>query len=300
MSPKKSKKKDEPKDTDVTPGVSDEEPLKVGKVLLIIGLLLCAAGIIGVLGLRAGFIQSLLGDAAPYPGIGTAEPMGHIVSVIPIVMGLVTIFVWGIKNDPIYYELEKQKEETFDFEEPEETELEETLVPVGPTMDVPEEFKEPLESVDETIEKLLEDEDEILEEGSTMEGPEPELPEKKPVKKVPSKAAAAFTEAEEDRVARCEKMVTRADISPEDKKRLRYLIPTGISPSEFTQEVMKAMESKKKKESEKELSSEEKALLLEEELAEELAELEEELGSDEDDDDLEDKILQEIEDLENL
>ncbi len=277
---------------------SDEEPLKVGKVLLIIGLLLCAAGLIGVLGLRAGFIQSLLGDAAPYPGIGTAEPTGHIVSIIPLILGLVTIFVWGIKNDPIYYELEKQKEESFDFEKAEKGKLEETLAPVSPIVDVPKGLKRSPEDVEEDLEKLLEDEPVVPEEGPIKEGPE--LPEEKPVKKAPSTATAKYAKAEEERVARCEKMLAVADIYPEDKKRLRYLIPTGISPSEFTEKAMKAIESKKKKESEKDLSSDEKASMLEKELAAELAELEEELSDDEDDEDIEEMILQEIEDLEDI
>ena len=102
MNNKKSKKEETSEETG---------PLEIKKTGLIIGVLLSFGGIIGVIGLRAGFIQSILGDASAYPGIGTAEPIGHIVSVIPTVLGLVMIMSWGIKNDSIYYELEKSKKE---------------------------------------------------------------------------------------------------------------------------------------------------------------------------------------------
>ena len=85
--------------------------------LLIIGILLCVIGVVGVIGLRVGFVQAMLGDASPYPGIGHVEPSGHIVSIIPFVIGLVTIFSWGIKNDPLYVDKEKAAEEDgFSFE----------------------------------------------------------------------------------------------------------------------------------------------------------------------------------------
>ena len=152
-------------------------------------------------------------------------------------------------------------------------------------MEVPDEFKGPMEDIEKPS-RVPE-----IEKAPTSIKKRDDLKEQEI-----SKAA----EAEAERITRCEKMMASANIYPEDKKELQILIITGITPSDFTQEVIKAIENKKKKEAEKELSSEEKATLLEEELAAELAELEEELIDDEDDDDLEEKILQEIEDLENL
>jgi hypothetical protein len=96
-------------------------------------------------------------------------------------------------------------------------------------------------------------------------------------------------------------MLAAANISLKDRERLFLLIPTGISAGDFTNEVKAAVAEKKKTEKE-DLSADEKAALLEEELAAELAELEEELdeAEGEDEGDLEEKILREIEDLEDL
>ncbi len=273
----------------------EEEPrLKISKPLLLIGLLLCAAGLIGIAGLRTGLIQSLLGDPAAYPGIGHAEPTGHIVAILPIVVGLVTIFAWGVKNDPIYYEIEKQKEEKFLFED---------------GLEVPEELKEPLEKLEEEIEEApfvdepAPPEEQELED-PPVEEPLPEEQELEPPEKVEEPGpprAPKEVEDDEQRVARCEKMLATADISLKDRERLFLLIPTGISAVDFTNEVKTAIVKKKKKEKET-LTADEKAAQLEEELAEELAELEEELDEavDEDEGDLEEKILREIEDLEDL
>jgi hypothetical protein len=265
---------------------AEEKPLKISKTLLIIGIILCGLGLIGMLGLRAGFVQSLLGDAAPYPGIGTVEPTGHIVSVVPIILGLVTIFAWGLKSNPAYYELEKRKSEEFTFEETEEPE----------DSPVSEDSKEPPVEVKE----------------SPLEEPEPpsviEEPESEPLKveepeeiptEEPSALAQEYAKTEDERIAECERILGSADIEKDDEKRLRYLIATGITPDDFTTLVEKA-EKKKKEEELKKLSSEQKAAVLEEELAAELAELEEELTEDEGDKDMEAKILKEIEDLEGL
>jgi hypothetical protein len=108
--------------------MKNPETPKISRKLLLIGLLLLCAGFIGIVGLRLGLIQNMLGDPDPYPGIGHVEPSGHIVSSIPFVIGLVTVVFWGIKNDPIYYAAEKGKkeeeamEEGYD-EEPEDMEL---------------------------------------------------------------------------------------------------------------------------------------------------------------------------------
>ncbi len=82
---------------------------EIKKTLLMIGIVLSAIGLFGVMGLRTGIVQYLLGDSNPYPGIGTAEPMGHIVSIVPLVIGLLAIGLWGIKSDPIYAQIEKMK-----------------------------------------------------------------------------------------------------------------------------------------------------------------------------------------------
>jgi multidrug resistance efflux pump len=94
-------------------------------------------------------------------------------------------------------------------------------------------------------------------------------------------------------------MLAVASVLPDDRERLRLLIPSGINPHDFTEEVKNAIEKRKKKEAEKKLSADEKASLLEEELAAELAELENALEK-KDDGEIEEKILKEIEDLENL
>jgi len=250
----------------------DEKSLNINKTLLIIGIILCGLGLVGMLGLRAGFIQSLLGDAAPYPGIGTVEPTGHIVSVVPIILGIVSIFVWGMKNNQAYYELEKSKDEPFAFEEL-DTEPEKTPESIEPKT---QEAEVPLKDV---------------------KTPEPEHPKVDKSVEEPSELARKFAQAEDERVAECEKSLEFADITPDDAKRLRYLIPTGMTPSDFTIEVEKA-EKQKKEEKEKKLRSEKDAAVLEEELAAGFADLEEEIN--EDDEDPEEKAMRQFEDLEDL
>jgi uncharacterized membrane protein len=180
-------------------------------------------------------------------------------------------------------------------EEPEE-EVDD-LLPVTPE-EVPDEFMEPLDEEDEVVEEEYEEtvEEETLEEEGLGELEEPV----EPVKTGEAESPTPEETAEQQRVQRCEKMLITADILPDDKERLKLMIPTGISAGDFTNEIKEAIEKKKKKEEEKDFSSDEKASLLEEELAAELAELEEELGEEEEDDDLEERILQEIEDLEDL
>ncbi|MBU4071659.1 MAG: PEF-CTERM sorting domain-containing protein, partial [Candidatus Thermoplasmatota archaeon] len=156
----------ETEELDDTP--TSTEPPKISNKLLIIGTMLLATGIVGVIGLRLGFIQALLGNTDIYPGIGSVEPMGHVVSMVPFVLGLVTVAFWGIKNDPIYHEIEKAQEELAE-EIPEETpedifegipdddepEEEDEAFEWEATQDtVPEEFNEPIKSADEKLDDL--------------------------------------------------------------------------------------------------------------------------------------------------
>ena len=228
-------------------------PEKIDRKLFFMGNLFCAAGIAGIVGLRIGIIQNMLGDPAPYPGIGHVEPTGHIVSIIPLVIGMLMVFFWGLRNDPIYYEMKKAKED-----EPEE-ELDELQ------LDVSEELKGPLEPVEEmAIEELpAEPEGELPEEYQELldeiqEEADGRLP-KVPIAEVPRKAPERDAEAEKDRVTRCEKMLAVANIMPEDKAKLELLIPTGISAGKFTEEMKKAIKRKKKKDEEKDYTAAEKA-----------------------------------------
>ncbi len=330
----------------------EEQPLEIKKTGLIIGVLLSFAGVIGVMGLRAGFIQSLLGDASAYPGIGTAEPIGHIVSVIPTVLGLVMIMSWGIKNDSIYYELEKSKkedasEEIEDFvlvddeidsdevedfipvddeidedeseeiipadDELDEDEVEE-IIPVDD--DVPSKLKEPLDEVpeekmeDKSLDDLENELEDVLDDIAQEIDKAPAKVSKpikaapKPTKAVPKPSKAPKLDkveiAEQIRIERCEKMLKVAVTLPEDKKKLKALISTGISAAKFTKQIRAAIERRKKREEEKDVTSDEKASILEDELVAELAELEDELDEDTDHDELEDQIFKELEDLEGL
>ena len=284
--------------------------------LLILGILLSLAGFIGVVGLRRGWVQSLLGDASPYPGIGSVEPMGHVVSIIPFVIGIVTIFVWGIKSEPLYIEKDKvTEEEIFDFEKAEDEEEDILDVPeptadiarpkvvsrvkrmpkiVKEVEDLPDSVEEPEEPEDipADIEAELDSLDEI---GADMEAE---------AMKGPSLDGLAASLAEDERISLCNDALAAADVYDDDRKDLMKLIIMGLSIVEFREKVDEAEEKKRKAEEEKakefqEMSSDERGTSLEDELAAELAILEEEL-EDDDDDDLEDKILKEIEDLEDL
>ncbi|MCK5309369.1 MAG: hypothetical protein KAJ64_01865 [Thermoplasmata archaeon] len=290
---------EEPEDEEIETG-----PLEIKKTGLIIGVILSFAGVIGVIGLRQGFIQSLLGDAAPYPGIGTAEPIGHIVSIIPTILGLVMILSWGIKNDSIYYELEKiKKDDTHEEDEIEEDEIEEfapaedeieEFTPVDDS--IPSEFSEPLEDVPE--EEL--DEDTEIDALDELEDVLDDITQE--IEEAPMEVPTSVKDelAEQIRTERCEKMLTTAVMLPDDKEKLKELIPTGLSAADFTEEVKKAIERRKNREEEDDVTADEKASILEDELVAELADLEDELDEDMEGDDLEDQILKEIEDLEDL
>ncbi len=290
-----------------------ETPLEIKKTGLIIGVLLSFGGVIGVLGLRMGFIQSLLGDAAAYPGIGTAEPLGHIVSVVPTVLGLLMIMSWGIKNDSIYYELEKLKKDAPDETEDElsdsddsvpkaiapmvpskvkdepEDEIEPDEVEAIPTdIELPSEFKEPL---DDMKAKSLDELEDVLDDIA-----------KEVDKKGPTEVSKSVKDelAEQVRVERCEKMLKAAPILPEDKEKLKALVPTGISAAKFTERIKEAIERRRKRKEDEAVTADEKASVLEDELVAELAELEDELEEGMDHDDLEEQIFKELEDLEGL
>ena len=279
-----------------TPDEIKTLPTEIKKTGLIIGVILSFAGVIGVLGLRLGFIQSLLGNASPYPGIGTAEPTGHIVSIVPTILGLIMILSWGIKNDPIYYELEKSKKETLDDIEDElEEDLEEDeLIPAAD--EVPSEFTEPIEDIPE--EEL--DEDMDIDALDELEDVLDDIAQE--IDEGPSVVSESVKDelAEQIRTERCEKMLTMAVVLPDDKNKLGELISTGISAADFTEEIKKAIERRKKREEEEDVTADEKASILEDELVAELADLEDELEDGTEGDDLEDQILKEIEDLEDL
>ncbi|MBU4071482.1 MAG: hypothetical protein KJ773_04835, partial [Candidatus Thermoplasmatota archaeon] len=95
----------------------------------------------------------------------------------------------------------------------------------------------------------------------------------------------------------CEKMLSVIVVLPDDKQRLKDLIPAGIALEDFTEEVKKAVEKRKKKEDEKSATSDEKAAIVEDSLVAELEELGDEL---EEDSELEEEIIRELEDLDKL
>jgi hypothetical protein len=225
--------------------VAGEEtsPLQIKKTMLFVGIGLSMFGIFGVVGLRTGIVQLALGDSNSFPGIGSVEPMGHIVSMVPLVIGIVLIGLWGIRNDPIYNEIEKMKEEDSSII-PDEEEDEE----------IPEEFIDAVE--DEKLES-----DEIEEEALSEAGSEI------------TTSALKHDIAEQLRVDRCEKMLTAAVVLPGDKEKLRVLIQGGISTHEFMEKI-KGATDRWKKVNEKAIPEIEVATIIENDLIAELADLE--------------------------
>ena len=287
------------------------EPPKIKKTLFIIGLALSALGLFGIMGLRTGLVQSLLGYSNPSPGVGPAESLAQITSMVPIVIGIFLIGVWGIKNDPIYRQLEKLKEaesvETAD-EESEDLQEEPFAEQDFDSAEEPE-----IEAKDN---EFLPDQNEYAEDSETLM---PEVTEAGEYAIEDSQLADDFTIensplpdelANEDAqladeltmladLELREEMLNRAPIMPDDKHRLREMIAAGVSEEVFMEELDKAMERRAKKEADHTISADEKASILEDELISELSELEENIKED-DVEDLEKKILKEIEDLENL
>ncbi len=215
---------DEPED------MKDPEALKISKKLLFIGCLLCLAGVIGYMGLRMGFIQFLFGDSDPYPGIGHVEPSGHVGSSIPFVLGIVFIAIWGIRNDPIYKEIERTKKEQEELEEEEHEPVPQELT--GPMADLEAELDDigdlgPAPGIEEEV------------------APSVYPPEEAP----PSEAPPIDSQiAEKMRVERCETILRAVIILPDDREALGVLIPTGISVEEFTEKIKEAVNRRKKKE----------------------------------------------------
>ena len=125
------------------------------------GIMFSTVGFLGMTGLRLGIVQSFLGDDDPYPGIGDAEPMGHIVFLVLLALGMTFTIIWGIKNQSTYMEkkeAERELEEV-DSELQEEAESIEEL----------EEYEEIDEYEDEEeyeeIEEYEDEETEVLVEG---------------------------------------------------------------------------------------------------------------------------------------
>ncbi len=296
---------DDSEEFDFEKGDDSSEPPQIKKTTLILGLVFATLGLLGIAGLRSGIIQSFLGYTSS-PGIGSQEMMGLIGSLAPLTIGLFMIGFWGVKNDPIYNEIEKVKKETESHddddvpenaepEESEELEEEESEVireeprkaeakpkEIEPEDEVVGEITQ-ADIPDEFNESLAELEDEL---NGTIEEPreDPEALRKK------------AAEEELARIQRCEKMLSAIVVLPDDKNRLKGLIAKGSSIEEFSQEVKQAVQRRKKKEEEKDVTAEEKASILEDELVAELGEL----GDDGDDSSLEDQIIKELEDLDEL
>jgi hypothetical protein len=248
-------------------------------------------------------------------------------SMVPLVIGLAFIGLWGIRNDPIYHSMEKAKgsletsddtkEDDVDVSEEDVVEeMDDDIVGEITTEDIPEEFTEPLPETDsvEEIEDATKRSTELKEEHAKvpeirkapsdikMPALKPEIkPEMKKELDELDDFDLEFAKAEEEkRVQRCEKMLNAAVILPDDKQRLRALIPTGISLHDFTEELKFAVNKRKKKEEEKEVTSDEKASIIEDELIAELGELANDLEDNDEDGTLEDAILKELDDLGDL
>ncbi|MDD4307947.1 MAG: PKD domain-containing protein [Thermoplasmata archaeon] len=230
-----------------------------------------------------------------------------VIILFIVVIILVVLLIIGRRKEVVVVREEEPEEDIPEEEEPEameeeiseepeeEPEMEdipEDIIsedipsePVAEGMsEVPDEFNEPMADLEKELDFAELEEEEIP-------------PEKKGPEITPAKLKAQL--AEEMRVDRCEKMLSAAVVLPEDKERLRTLIAGGISAQDFTAEVEKAIERRKKREKEKDVTADEKASILEDELVAELAELEGQLDGDSEED-LEDQILKEIEDLEDM
>jgi len=251
---------------------------RIKHTLLIIGVLLLLAGFAGVAGLRSGLIQEhLFGDPDPSPSIGSAEASGYVASMVPFVLGIVVVLGWGIRNNPIYHELERAKakeEETAEEDEAiEEMELPGDIEPEHPAEPAAEEYaaeeaREPeaetpeaqpeqaeetqpdtadgptLDSIPEDLRaELLDSISDIEQELSKIQDTQKQKPEIKRAKK----PLILDGEAERKRVERCNKMLSFADMSREDKEQLRVLIDTGISVHDFTEEVKDAVKKRKER-----------------------------------------------------
>ncbi|MEW5937803.1 MAG: hypothetical protein AB1665_08320, partial [Candidatus Thermoplasmatota archaeon] len=100
--------------------------------LLFLGVILALIGLGGVIGLRLNIVQLyILGIQNPYPGIGYLEPQGHVVSMVPYCIGLISIYAWGLRAEPAV-KREVEEEEAKPEEEPEAEEEIEAEVEEAP------------------------------------------------------------------------------------------------------------------------------------------------------------------------
>lgn len=185
----------------------------VKKTNLFIGIVLCSIGTLGIVGLRTGIVQIVLGNADPYPGLGTVEWIGHALSLVPLIIGFIIIGVWGVKNDPIYRQIEAMKSQATDSNQPEDDTsgiIEESNVV----------FVDP-----------------ILEGNPYRDSPTPEDGSQDGYV---SEDGPEFTSSEiknelldELRIDECNNVLMDAPLLPEDAEILRNLIRTGISVQEF-------------------------------------------------------------------
>jgi hypothetical protein len=75
------------------------------------GVLLSLIGVAGMLALRLNYAQVyIFGDSNPYTGIGTVEPLGHMVSMIPFTLGIIFIIVWALRTKPVSKRAERSDE----------------------------------------------------------------------------------------------------------------------------------------------------------------------------------------------
>ncbi|MFO7618384.1 MAG: hypothetical protein R6W91_01810 [Thermoplasmata archaeon] len=295
-------------------------PPAIKKTMLLVGVMISTLGTFGIVGLRAGLIQTIFGYAAS-PAIGPQEQSALVASMIPLTLGLAIVLFWGIKNNPVYFEMKKA---SHTFEEITEDVEEKAIEPVEVAIS-----EEPAQM--ENVLAELEDELGAIADGDFAWEPEPAsqteelhdtlaelekeldfelvlLPEpeagKTPDEEEPKIDGAELKSrlAEEMRVERCEAMLSAVIVLPDDKARLKSLIADGISVNNFMDEIKNAVDRRRKKEMDRAVTADEKASILEDELVAELTELEEDLDDDDEDseENLEDEILKEIEDLEDL
>jgi hypothetical protein len=102
-------------DIDEKEPVEEEKPEKgfLAKYwMLLLGVMLCIAGIIGVVLLRTNYAQVyIFGIDDPYTGIGRVEAPGHGGAITPYVIGIILMFVWGIRAEaPVVEEEEEELE----------------------------------------------------------------------------------------------------------------------------------------------------------------------------------------------
>jgi hypothetical protein len=257
----------------------------------------------GVTGERSVFVTTPAGIFASWLWLAIILFIVVIILVILLILSRRKEFVVGREDDPEddadHDEDDDESDEYAESEEIPDGELSEDIPEEVPEEEMPEtlsedaippEFNEPLEDLEAALGSMEVESERELEEEEIPSGKGPQI----------TTSALKHEVAEQLRLDRCEKMLTAAVVLPDDKEKLKVLIAGGISAPDFTEEVKKAIERRKKKEQEKDVTADEKASILEDELVAELAELEGDLDDGAKEEDLEDQILREIEDLENL